>query len=530
MIDPLYHWKEHSLGDLTIWYIGSEKAVRDFERLLPVEGDLDKRAFSGRLSKIVGNFAAIVEGQRWIMAVVDKIRSYPVFYMERDGSFCVSNSARLLKEELCLYDVDETSLLEFRMAGYVTGRETLYRDLYQIQAGEFFLWDKTNSKLERERYYIFYSENCRKEKEGELIEELDEVTNSVFKRVMKEANGAPIWVPLSGGLDSRLVLCKLKNLGYDDLTAFSYGAAGNYEAKAAKRVAEKVSVPWRFVPTSMRESNAFFYSDVRKEYWAFSDGLNCIPNMQDIHALTKLEREGRLPPDVVIINGQSGDFITGGHIPVSFYTQAPHISLLLKWAIEKHYSQWLNLKTNENLNQLTDKILDLLGLEKGVRLDVQELASLYEWWEWQERQCKYVINGQRIYDYLNIKWFLPLWDDNYLKFWEKIAFEQKYAQKLYKAYLESFDFYGLFKTFKPEIWRWPGITIAVVPVARLIKLIFGKEYSDLFYGYFKYIGHYRQFYSPYSLKNFIRKAPKIRGPMSLNIETWMRENLSENLT
>jgi hypothetical protein len=39
LIDPLYHWKEHSLGDLTIWYIGSEKAVRDFERLLPVEGE-----------------------------------------------------------------------------------------------------------------------------------------------------------------------------------------------------------------------------------------------------------------------------------------------------------------------------------------------------------------------------------------------------------------------------------------------------------------------------------------------------------
>ena len=525
MIDPLYHWKEHSLGDLTIWYIGSEKAVRDFERLLPVEGDLDERVFSGGLSKIVGNFAAIVEGQRWIMAVVDKIRSYPVFYMERDGSFCVSNSARLLKEKLGINEVDGLSLLEFRMAGYVTGRETLYKLLYQLQAGEFFVWDKVNTKLERERYYLFHSDDIRSEKEDVLREELDEVINKAFYRVMEEVNGAPIWVPLSGGLDSRLVLCKLKQLGYDNLVAFSYGAFGNYEAKAAKHVAEKIGVPWQFVPIGMKESKEFFYADTRKKYWAYSDGLSNIPNMQDIHALSKLLEQKRLSPESVIINGQSGDFITGGHIPSSFLDREPDISLLFERAIDKHYSLWVNLKTDENLNKIADKIKDILDIDGEKKVDLQRLASLYERWEWQERQCKYVINGQRIYDFFHLKWFLPLWDDNYLKFWEKIRIEQKYAQKLYKSYLESFDFFGLFRNFKHEIWLWPGLTIAVVPVARMIKVISGKKYSELFYNYLKYIGHSRQFYAPYEVKEFIRKAPKIRGPISLNIETWIEENL-----
>jgi asparagine synthase (glutamine-hydrolysing) len=529
VIDHLYKWKEHTWGDFKVRHIGSEKTVRDFEQLLPVEGDLDRKVVSEGLSGIVGNFAAIVEGQRWILAVVDKIRSYPVFYMERGGSFCISNSARLLKEKLSLCEIDDISLLEFRMAGYVTGWETLYKFLYQLQAGEWLLWDKTNRVLERERYYLFYSEETRRESEDELIDELDQITNRIFRRIIEKVNGAPIWIPLSGGLDSRLVLCKLKQLGYDNLTAFSYGAYGNYEAKAAKHVAKKIGVPWQFVPISMKESKKFFYADTRKKYWVYSDGLSNIPNMQDIHALSKLLEQKRLSPECVIINGQSGDFITGGHIPSSFLDREPDISLLFERAIDKHYSLWVNLKTKENVNKIVNKIKDLLDIDGEEKLDLQGLARLYECWEWQERQCKYVINGQRIYDFFHLKWFLPLWDDNYLKFWEKIGVRQKYAQRLYKYYLERFDFFGLFKTSNPEIWRWPGITIGLVPIARVIKLLFGRRYSDLFYTYSKYFGHSREFYAPYSLRYFLGRARQIRGGTSLNIETWMMENLKREL-
>jgi len=248
----------------------------------------------------------------------------------------------MLKKKCNLSEVDVISLLEFRMAGYVTGRRTLYRSLSQLQAGEVLVWTEDLSTPTIERYFLFYCDEHTRAGEEDLVEELSEITNAIFNRVIEEAGGAPIWIPLSGGLDSRLVLCKLKELGYDNVTAFSYGPKGNYEAKAAKEVAERVGVPWHFVPVGMGEARRFFWSEGRRRYWRFADGLCSVPNMQDIQVLSMMMEKGLISHDCVIINGQSGDFITGGHIPASFMEDTPNVSLLLERIIDKHYSQWIH--------------------------------------------------------------------------------------------------------------------------------------------------------------------------------------------
>ena len=43
-------------------------------------------------------------------------------------------------------------------------------------------------------------------------------------------------VLLSGGLDSRLIISKLSELGYDNLHSYTYGPKHNYEAKIAEIV------------------------------------------------------------------------------------------------------------------------------------------------------------------------------------------------------------------------------------------------------------------------------------------------------
>ena len=68
-------------------------------------------------------------------------------------------------------------------------------------------------------------------------------------------------------------------------------------------------------------------------------------------------KEGLLKKDI-IINGNSGDFISGGHIPkptanilIDKNNLKLHLEKIIQAHIEKHYSLWdtLNTKCNEDI-------------------------------------------------------------------------------------------------------------------------------------------------------------------------------------
>ena len=71
------------------------------------------------------------------------------------------------------------------------------------------------------------------------------------------------------------------------------------------------------------------------------------------------------------------------------------------------------------------------------------LFGLIELLEYENRQTKYVVNSQRIYDFYNLSWLLPLWNKSYIKFWEKVPLKYKLDQKLYKETLKILNFGGV---------------------------------------------------------------------------------------
>ena len=109
------------------------------------------------------------------------------------------------------------------MSGYVTGSDTLIKEIKKLQSGEFLIYKKKSKSIKVERYYRYTPNPVNTKSDDYWIDQLELVINNVTKRMISRANNKPVRVTLSAGLDSRLVICKLHEFGYKNVEVFSYG-------------------------------------------------------------------------------------------------------------------------------------------------------------------------------------------------------------------------------------------------------------------------------------------------------------------
>ena len=140
---------------------------------------------------------------------------------------------------------------------------------------------------------------------------LDEILNEVFIKIIRKNKNKKIFVPLSGGLDSRLVLSKLIELGAKNISSFSYGNPYNSDAMRAKRIANRLQVNWKFIDTTKENSELFYKSNIRSKYSLMASNFQSIPSYLDFQAIYLMKKKKIINHNSIIINGQTGDFLSG---------------------------------------------------------------------------------------------------------------------------------------------------------------------------------------------------------------------------
>ena len=521
VLDRGYRWQEESVSGLAVRYVGRRASAISIANMLEASELPDLSALSPELAGLPGHFAVCISGIGWSLLVADKLSSYPMFYASKDDGLTVSNSARTLARECELREIDRDALAEFRMTGYVTGRDTLNKGLNKLQAGEAILCGTNN--VEFRRYYQFHTPSVRTAPEIDLIDELETATNAIFDRLIKDAHGRRIVVPLSGGLDSRVVLCKLKERGAKDLFTFSYGSPGNRDALAAKEIAGRLGVSWEFVPTTRNTARDIFASDLRREYWRFADHLHIVPNLHTFYALATLHRQGRLFGNPVMVNGQSGDFICGNHIP-SVPADQISPSGLVRTIAEKHYSHNLGLrKESEWLKFVGNRVERVFGRMPTIA-NMQEFAKLLELWGWQARQSIRVVHGQRNYDFFGLSWELPLWEVEYLRFFQELPVEHKFGRRLFRRWLEDRDPYGLFRSYMPYASRWPLGKDAIHVAGRAITATMGRKASAKWYAAMDCFSQYDYLYAPFGYVGYWKGIREFSSVIGFMTRAWESEN------
>lgn len=474
-----YGWHRYRAGAITLWFKGwidGLDGARLAEKIDAAGRAVSPEWIGKLLLETNGHYALVVTGAGWAVAAVDWVRSIPLAATRlKDGRWLVDDQPERLRRSagLGLGDIDPDAALAVAMAGFTVDDGALYRGIELLVPGEL-IWFAAGQAT-RHRYYVYRPWRVRAAKPAVLEQELAETTLAIMGRTLASLDGQPLVVPLSAGRDSRLIVSAARHLGYDNVRCFTYGRAGNFEAQASQAIAEKLGYPWTFIPATVPKQRRYFASDDYARYVDFADSGASLPFVQDMAPLIELKKSGYVPDDAVIINGQTGDYISGNHIVPALRQPACGLSEDTRWQriidalLAKHFKLWQSLATPSNLACIAKLLRRSIDRGGGALGDAETDHGLFEYAEFQDRQCKYVITGQRIYEFLGHEWRLPLWDSDYLRFWEGVPLREKAGQSLYARMLENANWGGVWqgipvnsKTIRP---RW------IVPLRLFAKAL-----------------------------------------------------------
>lgn len=386
-----------------------------------------------------GFYAFVIKKGNHLFAAVDRIRSIPIFYGTKGQDLFVSDDARWVREQVCDDDMDPLAKEELLLTGYVTGQDTLFPGVKQVQAGELVSFQQNSHgeiSIEQHRYYRYLHEDYFYESEEELHQKLDDVLVNIFSRLISYADGRTIVVPLSGGYDSRLIVLMLKRLGYENVIAFSYGRPGNEEAVISRFVAEKLGIRWEFVPYSNELWHEWCRSSEMKRYFEFADGLASLPFVQDWPAVWALKQEQRIPDDAIFVPGIAADLNTGGFIekyPEIYSKKAIKENLV---EVILHYSYSL-LPFKSVPKKLQVAIRERINMLIGGYPYGEPWGESFECWVSTEKVAKFVLNSVRVYEFFGYEWWTPFWDKEFADFWYNVPHQLRYGQKLYKTLIAT---------------------------------------------------------------------------------------------
>jgi asparagine synthase (glutamine-hydrolysing) len=483
-----YSWKLYERDSVKVWFSGYQYN-NSFEDMIGTiismlcSPNFNKHEVFHLIRNISGHFAIVVETNTWVMAAVDKICTVPIFLAECRGVFFISNHAHILKKE-CNIRKDELNLLaslEVSMSGYTIGDKTLYHRIKRLEGGTCLLYSQDKGSYYKEYYYTYSPWKTKDRSEDMLIKEFTDICTNTLVDLKKSANGRQIVIPLSAGNDSRLVASGLKEIGVKNVICFSYGRKGNFETPIGKIVAEKLGYKWIYIPVTMRGKRNFFKSAVYHKYIKDFESYSSIPNIHEVYEISLLRENPLIDDDAIIVNGNCGDFISGGHIKsMSDIKYTTKTVKDINWSkfLSKHYSLWEDLRNSTNDNYIVPELEKLLlSRINGELVDFEKYHyAMMECVEFFGRQSRFVANQQRTYEYFGYEWRLPLWSDEMFDFWESVPYKYKINQYLYIKALQENNWGDVWhnikvnnKVIKPIFLRWTRY------IARALFFFLGKE-------------------------------------------------------
>ena len=448
MISRDNNWVHHKIKGGYILYKGnfsSWGAELDNLILFLNNEAVDDQNIVEYISNIRGNFSLIISVNCRTIVSVDHICSTPIYYLNLDKSVLVTDDISYLQKKIGKeFSVSKSSRLQVLMSGYTLFEDTLYTRIKSFIPGQVFLYHHDNISVNNiNNYQAWFDTDINKYKSLEFMcSKFNDVILEVMREMISSLNNRQVVIPLSGGYDSRLIASILRHYNYENVICFTYGMRNNFEAISAEKIANDLGYKWVFVDLDIKEQASFYQSNDFSLYLEYADTPNSVPYYQGLYSVKYLKEKKIIDNNAVFINGNSGDFITGGHISgVYQYCDKNYLCKDISDAIiNKYYSLWGYIKNSDNISTIVRKIANNYNRLKGSYSTSINICDFIYYYEFVNRQSKYVIQGQKIFEYYGHDWRMPLWDSKMIEFWSSVPNNYKNKQVLYKSAIEKYNY------------------------------------------------------------------------------------------
>lgn len=425
--------------------------------------------FKHLLLSLNGSFAVIINKKNLVVFAVDRLRTFPLLYSIQGESIIIKNRISPVDEQNY---IDEKQLENLSKIFCTEERSTFYTNWLQLCAGDF-AYKIGDKKLVVEKYYSHFATLKREFS----FTEIHSAFENAIKRTIQLIGSRPIFIPLSGGYDSRLLLCLLlKQVNKEQITCYTYGQPNSTERVIAEEVCKILKVKWFFIEYNEQLIQKILSTEWN-QYALQANFASSLPEEQNFFSIFHLVSNKLIPINAVILPGFCLDVLGGS------FLRKYKIRNLIKY-ISTNYQIQSNYQITPNV----------------------ENWDLFQDWYVRNRLSKYINNSRTVFNFFGIDTYMPFWDNELVELWYQVPYNKRLFSVLFHSYIFENHFNELEVGFKRivnyKFSKFKFILKKIIPDHLIrYKTIKNQRQSDDLYNSHLYEILYNQVSNPLS-RNF----------------------------
>lgn len=406
----------------------SDASYYQDEELLTYFSMIDSEStFVQKLKEANGLFSVTLQCEDKLFAAVDRLRSFPLYYCTKNNHLHLTDEIESLRN-IVSFTLSPESEKIFSHLGYTLGNKTLLENVFQIQAGEYIVFQAGTVKTAFYHSHVNFTDISRDFVECKSL--LKQIINNVGCRLVKHLDGRPVALPLSGGYDSRLIAYMLYKNKYTNVLCFTYGKpTDNDELNNSQQIAKTLGYEWLFVDYIEHADTNYIKDSLFIDYCKYVTQYSSCYFYQEFPAMQYLIHERKIEPNTVFLPGHSGDSTAGSHLR-SFMKSRTSTMVVARDILNAHFK-------NKDIPLSERKELISLLCNQLKQITPSVTYRDFENWGLKERQAKYIVNSSKIWEYFGFSYSLPLWDNELMDFFSSMPFDYKLGKLIYDEVLKE---------------------------------------------------------------------------------------------